>query len=384
MSVFCYKIRGVLRAVTPLHIGSGLRTGVIKRCRGYLPGAVLRGAVGTALIKSVCKLDRPLINHEDCEHFEDCLYAQLFGEEFGKTSKVFFRYSYPQHLICNGVFEPSPMTLFRCISPQCRRVFDDFIAPDVCKCGASVKPYRGFKCSGCGELDDEPVKIGRLTLTAVDREKVSAAQIRVSDAEAAGTLHTLEVIEFGSRFSFEIVVHRDLGGALSILRNVLERALPDEGIGGSKSRGLGKVVVEDLRVEHVDTSSLESWADEFAADRFRVRLLSPLLLDGGSLDGASLLEAARRAYSWAFSEGKPKLPDVNLRRWVVRGELFSGWSLKFNRMRRVEPAVSAGSVYEFECDVKSRELALSLAALEHYAIGAYKPHGCGQIRIGKG
>jgi len=381
MAVFCYRISGVLRAVTPLHIGSGVRTGAIKRCRSYIPGAVLRGAVGTALIKAVCRLDEPLVEHEKCEYFNECIYAQLFGEEFGKSSRVFFRYAYPLHLKCGGVFRPAPRTLFRCSNPQCRKIFDAFVAPDECDvCRRSVKPFYGFRCDGCGVLEREPVSVSRVTLTAVDREKRSAALIGGVGEEAAGTLHTLEVIERGSRFGFEIVVHGGFGDATGLLRSVLERALPDEGIGGAKSRGLGKVAVEDVKVEAVDTAVLERRAEEIGT-RFRVRLVSPLILDGKTFDSSSLLEAVRRAYSWAFHVGKPALPDVELKRWAVDGELFSGWSLKAGRRRRIESAVSAGSVFEFECEAKSRELALGLAALEYYAVGAYKPHGCGQIIV---
>ena len=382
MAVFCYRISGVLRAVTPLHIGSGVRTGVIKRCRSYIPGAVLRGAVGTALIKAICRLDEPLVEHEKCEYFNECVYAQLFGEEFGKSSRVFFRYAYPLHLKCGGVFRPAPRTLFRCSNPQCRKVFDAFVAPDECDvCGWSVKRFYGFRCDGCGVLEREPVSVSRVTLTAVDREKRSAAQVGDVGGEAAGTLHTLEVVERGSRFGFEIVVHGGFGDAVGLLRSVLERALPDEGIGGAKSRGLGKVAVEDVKVEAVDTAVLERRAEEIDTRRFRVRLVSPLILDGKPLDSSSLLEAVRRAYSWAFRVGKPALPEVKLKRWAVDGELFSGWSLKAGRRRRIESAVSAGSVFEFECEAESRELALGLAALEYYAVGAYKPHGCGQILV---
>ncbi|MBS7634485.1 hypothetical protein KEJ34_03170 [Candidatus Bathyarchaeota archaeon] len=87
MAVFCYKITGVLRAVTPLHIGSGARTGVIKHCHPYIPGAVIRGAVGVSLMRAACRLDLPLVQHESCEYFDECLYVQLFGEEFGKSSR---------------------------------------------------------------------------------------------------------------------------------------------------------------------------------------------------------------------------------------------------------------------------------------------------------
>lgn len=381
MGVVCYRISGVLKAITPLHIGSGVRTGVIKRCRKHIPGAVLRGAVGTALIKTVCKLDRPMADHEKCEYFDECVYAHIFGEEFGKSSKIFFRYAYPKHLGCGGVFQPASKTLFRCRNPQCRKVFNVFVAPDSCDvCGGSVKPFSGFKCNVCGELEREPIKIGRVTLTAVDRAKGSAAQVS-GLAEAAGTLHTLEVIEAGSRFSFEIILHREAEDSVGLIRSLLERALPDEGLGAAKSRGLGKVAVEELSVERVETSILEKRSAEFDVEDFVVRLVSPLILDGKTLDSSSLLEAARRAYSWAFQEGKPALPDVKMKRWTVGGELFSGWSLKADKRRRIESAISAGSVFEFECGSPNRELALSLSALEFYAVGAYKPHGCGQIHI---
>jgi CRISPR/Cas system CSM-associated protein Csm3 (group 7 of RAMP superfamily) len=382
MGVFCYRLSGVFKAVTPLHVGSGVRTGVIKRCRSFIPGAVLRGAVGTALIKAVCKLDKPLIEHEKCEYFDDCVYAQLFGEEFGKSSKVFFRYIYPSHLKCSGIFRPAKRTLFRCSNPQCRKIFDRFIPLSECDvCGHPVKPFYGFRCESCGELERVPVRISRITLTAIDREKNSAAQVEGFSEGGAGTLHTLEVIERGSRFCFEVIVHGEFSGAVNLLRNVLEKALPDEGIGGAKSRGLGKIVVEDLKVEGVNSSILEKRAEVIDVRRFRVKLVSPLVLGGKSLEASSLLEGVRRAYSWAFREGKPALPEIKLKHWAVGSELFSGWSLKTGKRRRLESAVSGGSVFDFECDVESRELALGLAALEYYAVGTYKPHGCGQVIV---
>ena len=382
MGVFCYKLKGVLRTVTPLHVGFGFRTGVIKHCRTFIPGSILRGAVGTALIRVVCKLDKPLVEHEKCEYFDECVYAQLFGEEFGKSSKVFFRYAYPLHLGCGDVYRPSAKTVYRCSNPQCRRVFDAFIPPRECPtCGGSVKPFNGYQCDGCGGLESFPIKVSRVTLTAIDRGKVSAATVPGVGEEAAGTLHTLETIAPGSRFNFEVIVHGDMGNTVDLLRNVIERALPDEGIGGAKSRGLGKVVVEDLSVERVDTDLLEKRADEIDVRWFRVKLCSPLVLDGKVLDPQSLLEGVRRAYTWAFRQGKPSLPELKLKNQAVGSESFSGWSLKTGRRRRIEPAVSAGSVFEFECSTASRELALGLAAIEYYAIGAYKPHGCGQIRI---
>ncbi|MEM1673522.1 MAG: RAMP superfamily CRISPR-associated protein [Candidatus Bathyarchaeia archaeon] len=387
MVVFCYRIKGVLRAVTPLHIGSGARTGVIKHCYPFIPGAVLRGAVGVSLMRSVCKLDKPLVQHESCQYFDNCLYAQLFGEEFGKSSKVFFRYAYPLHLKCGGLFRPAAKTLHKCSNPQCGRIYEVFVSPAVCEsCGEHgvIKPLRGFRCDSCGYFERVPVRISRMTLTAVDRTLCSAAQVPAATGEKAGTIHTLEVIQSGSVFGFEIIVHEDLADAVDVLKSVLVRALPDEGIGGSKSRGLGKVAVEDLRVDEVDTSVLEGRAEGIDVERFRVRLVSPMILDGKYLDESSLLEGARRAYSWAFHKGKPSLPEVRLVNYALDDEVYGGWSLKAERRREIKTAISPGSVFDFTCEFKSLDLALSLAALEYYAVGSYKPHGCGQIIVVQG
>jgi hypothetical protein len=322
-----------------------------------------------------------MVNHEECEYFEDCEYTGLFGEEFGKASKIFFRFSYPLHLKCGSGFRPAPRTLHVCRNSQCRSEYDAFVPPDECEtCHESVKPFVGYQCNGCGQLERQPISISRVTLTAIDREKVSAAQI-VGSGEVSGTLHTLEVVQRGARFGFEIIVHRDFGQELDLIKATLTKALPDEGIGGAKSRGLGKVVVEDLRVECVDTEIIEKRAEGIDSQRFSVRLLSPMLLEGKLLEPSGLLEGARRAYSWIFRGGKPKLPVVRWEGRAVGAEMVSGWSLKSGRRRRIEPAISAGSVFQFKCEEKNDVLALSLAALEFFAVGSYKPHGCGQIIV---
>ena len=245
-----------------------------------------------------------------------------------------------------------------------------------------MKPWSGFRCEDCGEFERSPVHISRFTSTAVNRESMSAAQIK-RGTEASGTLHTTEVIQRGSRFSFEVLVHDDRQNAASQLKSICEKALPDEGIGGSKSRGLGRMAVEAFKAEAIDTVALEKRAKELDVRQYRVRLVSPMVLEGRLLEAKTLLEAARRAYTWCLHEGKPALPEVKLERWAVDEELLSGWSLKTDARRRIEPALSAGSVFEFTCGVESQELALGLAALEYYAVGDYKPHGCGQIVIEK-
>ncbi len=381
MDPYCHRIVGVIRAATPLHVGTGSRTGVIKHSRPYLNGAVMRGAVGTSLIKLVCKRETPLADHEKCEYFNDCRYAQLFGEEFGRASKIFFRYAYPIHLGCGGVFRPAPKSLYRCVNPQCRKAFEAFEPGEKCGvCGESVKAVRGFRCDRCGSIERTPVRVSRVVMTSVDRSTCAAAQVQAQGG-MAGTIHIPEVISAGSRFRFEAIAYGADEATLNLISNVVVRALPDEGVGGSKSRGFGKVEVEDLKIEPVEVGTVEDRANEIDTTHFRVDVFSPMILDGKLLDPQTLLEGARRAYTMAMKEGKPVLPEMALKSYAVEGEAFSGWSLRSDRRRAIEAAFSAGSVFEFASNARSRELAVGLAALEYYAIGAYKPHGCGQLGI---
>jgi hypothetical protein len=228
-----------------------------------------------------------------------------------------------------------------------------------------------------------PISVSRVVQTAVDRRLDSAAQ-SLSNGNVVGTLHSIDVVDAGTQFCSEIIVDRKVGNLLPLLKSVVEKAVPDEGLGGSKSRGLGKVTFEELAGDHeVTTEMLEKRASEIDSSNFVVRLLSPMVLDKGQmLNGSSLLECARRAYSWCLQEGKPNLPSVELGDKRFEYEYWSVWSLKDEWVHR-SVAISPGSIFQFRSENKDRSLSLALAALEQYAIGDFKPHGCGQVAIEK-
>lgn len=385
MTVACYELTADLVAATRLHIGSGKRTGVIKRSLPYIPGSVLRGAIGEGIVKVVCKLDRPPIRHEGCKFFDDCPYTNLYGEEFGKSSQVIFRYAYPLHLACDGgIFVSSRKTMLVCENPQCGKTYDTFDPMYKCEnCGGHLEPARGYVCTKCGKSIEVPVPVGRIALTAVDREKNSAAVISAQE-ETAGTLHALDLIEAGSKFRLEIVVGRKEAEHLELLKNILSNVLPEEGIGGSKSRGLGKVEVKHMSVRGVTVGDLEKRAEEIDPSNFTVELRTPMILrKGSSLDPTTLLEGARKSYTWCIGEGKPKLPEVKPADKHLSFEQYTGWSLKEDRRRQIEVAISPGSVFRYECAEPDETLTLSLATLEFGAMGSHKSSGCGQVRIGR-
>jgi CRISPR/Cas system CSM-associated protein Csm3 (group 7 of RAMP superfamily) len=225
-------------------------------------------------------------------------------------------------------------------------------------------------------------------------EKTSNIGINTStkkSEEKHGLLHTAEVIERGAEFGMEIVLSSSIrSSTLDQLTKVLTRGLKDEGIGASKSRGLGTVNVKDVRIEAITPETIEKRASELIPQGnnvFSVQLLSPIINDTTEriLEPSTLLEGARRAYSWCFKEGKPSMPEIHRINERYSYDIFGGWSLKEDRLRRNAVSIVSGSSFLFKIEGMDKELisllSKSLACLEYYAIGGYKPHGYGQVRI---
>lgn len=86
----------------------------IKRTRNYIPGSVIRGAVGISLIKAMCIKTKYVDNHDECPAKEGCPYYQLFEEK--KSTTMIFRNAYPKHNGCvnKGTYLPAPLTLYYC------------------------------------------------------------------------------------------------------------------------------------------------------------------------------------------------------------------------------------------------------------------------------
>lgn len=422
----CFRISAVLEAEGSLHIGNGKRTGIIKHTLPFIPGSFIRGSIGDFLRKvSGIELSK------DAAPTESNLYSLFLrgdSDSSGSTtssSDIFFKHCYPLHLKCrsstntNPVFVPAPKTLFRCQNRQCGTIYDTFEPPLRCKiCGKSVKPLTGFVCRNCGELEPYPVSIKRVSRVAIDRHSQTAAELATisqtvsgNDTEDSyendtdgdenstgksedkhGLLHTAEIIERGAEFGLEIVLSSSTrSSTLDQLTKLLTRGLEDEGIGASKSRGLGTVKVKDVRIEEITQETIEKRASELiphAGDTFSIQLISPIISDTTerSLESSTLLEGARRAYSWCFKEGKPSLPEVRKINEKYSYDIFGGWSLKEERLRRNAVSLTSGSAFLFrldQIDDKKEDslLGKSLACLEYYAIGGYKPHGYGQLRI---
>jgi hypothetical protein len=223
--------------------------------------------------------------------------------------------------------------------------------------------------------------MGSAAKIEVDLKVEPEFESEVLEMKAKGMLYTTEQIPKDSVFALRMLVHRDEKESLDALKSTLIRGLPDEGIGGGKSRGAGKVGIDRVQVKEVTTEELEERAKKINTRHFLVRLLSPMVLDIPLLEAKTLCDGASRAYTWMFHKGKPKLPSIEAGAKLLSSEMFSGWSLKDGGRKRIETAISPGSLFEFKSVEHDDILGLALAALEYCSIGSYKPYGCGQVII---
>lgn len=385
----CYVIHGIIKTETPIHIGSGYYFGFVKQTRDYIPGSVIRGATGTSLIKVVCNKPEYIEMHKECPIKDECPYFMLYEGEDNEASNVLFRNAYPKHKGCatRGTYLPAPKTLFTCKERDDHR-FNTYSPPPRCdkikedgkKCEEDLRPFGGYICTGCQHITPMPVNIQRLTRTAIDRRTGSAALIELA-GERFGTLHARDAIPPDTDFALQIVLQRDAEPYIKILAEVLEKILPDEGLGGGKSRGLGKVSVKVEEVKKINTNDIDKRAEQIDVRDFSIRFLSNAVLDKMSLPPETLLASARRAYTRIYHEGAPSLPELQPMQARIEATSFGGWSLKEDKRRAIIPSIAAGSMFRYTSNEKNLQLSQSLASLEYLAIGSFKPFGLGQISV---
>jgi hypothetical protein len=371
-------IEAVATTETPLHIGDGRSVGVINYTRSHIPGSAIRGCIGLLLKRTSCKL-------KDGEHHaegDECIYHRIIEDEDGGQANAFFRYAYPLHVGCGGVFYPTSKTVSICKNPQCNFSVDSFATPLDCpQCQGSLRSGPRYQCSKCGWLQNLPVGTFRSTMASIDRKYNAAAWMTDSEGQKHGTLHTLELIETGSQFKIQVLLKAEAQQYASPLGNMIAQGLADDGVGAAKSRGLGKMRIKNVTVTEIGRDIIERRAADLNGDKLGLRLLTPLVLEENeSLRAETILEAARSAYTQAFRTGKPSLKELKLIDERSRFTTYGGWSLKANRKRRILPAIEAGSTYRLgELD---EQLKLTLASLEQtFALGGFKTHGCGQVLL---
>ncbi|MCK4613193.1 MAG: hypothetical protein KAU14_00190, partial [Thermoplasmata archaeon] len=208
-------ISGKIRALSPLHLGSGLQTGNFYPTLSYIPGRAIRGMLGNYLF------------HEDRGLFEE-----LRIKEAPPETGIYFRPALPEGTVA------VPGHLKWC--KRCgRRLRDMEPCPED---GHEGKKSGGF-------ILIEGLKIGRLSPPELKRTISTKCPIMRKGHASPGSdeplsPYNIEAIVQGSVFDFRCLVEE---GLESEVMKALEKAGLFFGIGGFRSKGYGLVKFEGLR-----------------------------------------------------------------------------------------------------------------------------------------
>lgn len=194
---------GEITAVTPLHVGSGkpeVRIGeaisVLRNVEGtpYIPGSSMKGKVRTEAEKIARKLGHTICNPPDTkkmcgtlkrEEKELCIACQIFGTAGENISRA-------------------SKVKFRDALPM-------------------------------GSIATFEIRTG----IALDREKGSVYK---------RALYTIEAVPAGTKFNFEMISENLTDEELSLLLAAI-KSVQDTGLGGSSTRGLGKIRIDIKKIQ---------------------------------------------------------------------------------------------------------------------------------------
>lgn len=413
-----------VRPESPLLIGDESGTGNFERATDYIPGAVLRGAIGKRLLERSCTQQDHIRDHRSCPDRETCAFWRAFGGEhpvqFGNAYPATRRWGFP-----------FPATARTCkyhrgyynsaANPEGHGVFDSLVdqfvydlisdpafphrselLPDLGKERAEIPgpyapscPYPDCQgnvdpASGYYILDDDgPAYAPRPTISRATHVGINRARGVAEDA----LLFTLETIEpdpntqFRARLSYD----EDCADALS-------EALDLDGrtqfyIGRGRSRGLGHVEISVIRAP--DPPGIDKRLARMKRE-IRKALTAYQQADGRvpeDFPGEFFSLTLRAAAILVEGDGTPALwPDMTpfelesalqLRSWA-RTMLVGGWDAAAGLPRPTRQAVEPGSVYLFYVPpetIKRSTLVDRLEKLERTGLGVDREYGYGQVTV---
>lgn len=396
------EIQLAIKALSPLAIGCQKPGGSISEAQDYIPGSVIRGAVaGQMLRQSNADPEQPGGDFQTLFVNEGAaVFSNAYPTAEGQRSQVI-----PATAVSSktapgfkadkadngGVFD----TL---IDRFCAEGFGHLYDPNCPEDGGRVEPYGGFYSRAGQRYCSHSVETRLLTRVGINRRR-STAQEQV--------LYSIEAISEKKRdkdnkeswkpslFSSSIYLEdADLAQLLAQYLNSNRLRL-----GGSASRGLGKVEIQaevedyqadtDSRIDAFNTALRDRWqkwdsvfgrpqkplseghqfftldlqSDAILTEQWRrTTVISPAMLcEMAGMDDAVLqLHATYSSYDYR-----------------------SGWNAAWGLMKDVELVTNKGAVYLFSTP-SLESWKPSLKELEHRGVGERTKEGFGQVQVCSG
>ncbi len=358
------ELTGRIKTVSPVHIGTGKKTGTFAKTLGYLPGRTLRGMVGYYLYNN----DRELFNR-----------LKLSEDKDMSNTGIFFKDALPFFTNKNSELLPTiacPIVLKWC--KKCHHLIED--EKEGCKNLVDEKECLQEGKKLVGYITPQSLDKGILEEGSVQRHISTKCPITRNGHTSPGSDYELspynvEGIVPGSWFGFKCIVEDEYA---EDIKEALNRAGVFSGIGGYRSRGYGTIVFSDLQERSVADIIEERKAAISDLNEVMLVSNSQLILKKG---GGSVI-----GFDDTFEEYSSKVPHLNSggicqvscddngpRQRLSRGTA-RGWSIKNeNKVSEIIKCIGSGSCVQVKGDPED------LAIMEVYGVGEMTNSGYGDV-----
>ncbi|PZO35015.1 MAG: CRISPR-associated RAMP protein Csx10 [Shackletoniella antarctica] len=388
------EIQLTIKALSPLAIGRQKPGGSISEAQEYIPGSVIRGAVASQMLRqSPQSGDQPggdfqaLFVDEGAAVFSNA-YPTGAGVRSqvppatAVSSKTFpgFKGEKPDN---GGVFD----TL---IDSFCAEGHGHLYDPNCPKDGGRLEPFGGFYSLEGNQYRSHSVATRLLTKVGINRRRATAQE---------QVLYSVQVINETQKKGREDTL---FSGTIRLenaeLAQVLAEYLTSSRLrlGGSTSRGLGKVKIQaevsdyqsetERRVNafnQVLRDRWQTWGNLFDSPQsplpetckfFTLDLQSEAILSEQWRRTTVISPAMLRQMAGVDD------PDLALQATYSSYDYRSGWNAAWGLMKDVELVTTKGAVYLFSTPNLEAWLP-ALAALERRGVGERTPEGFGQVQV---
>jgi CRISPR-associated protein Csx10 len=411
------KIKLEIKALSPLAISRQKPGGSVSECEDYIPGSVIRGAIAGAILQQS--------NHQFSDLSQD---GGDFQALFLGDNPAIFQNAYPNiskiegdDFIINEVVKVLPSTALSSkaeegFKPDKNGVFDTLI-DRFCAGGYGYAyepncPTDGGRVDSpsitfYSELNDEHYKLSSqkrlLTRVGINRRRAT------SEEEILYSIQALEESESKGKnpkpvsYISSIVLPDSISDTLSasLLQFIKINSLNFR-LGGSTSRGLGKVEISsyDVKIKNNIGNLIEGKIQSFTETLYQ-------RWDKWSIFGSPIQELSKkRSYLTLDLQSDAILNEKWQRTTVISEDMLtkftniedeslkleaayssydyrSGWNSAWGLMKDVELVTNKGAVYLFSTENPEKWYE-ALAKLELEGVGERACEGFGQVEVCNG
>lgn len=388
------EIQLTIKALSPLAIGRQKPGGSISEAQDYIPGSVIRGAVAAQMLRQ---------SETDPEQ-PGGDFQTLFVDE----GAAIFSNAYPtaeggrSHVLPATAVSSKTASGFKSDKPENGGVFDTLIDrfcaerfghlydPNCPKDGGRVEPFGGFYSKDGKQYRSHSVETRLLTRVGINRRRATAQE---------QVLYSVQVInEIQKKGQEEALFSSSIYLENAELAKLLAQYLNSSNLrlGGSASRGLGKVAIRAEVKDYCSETTIRIDAfNQALRDRWQTwgnifghpQVPLPEGQEFFTLDlqsDAILTEQWRRTtvISPAILCAMTGVNDATLQLHATYSsyDYRSGWNAAWGLMKDVELVTNKGAVYLFSTP-KLHEWKPALSALEHRGVGERTAEGFGQVQV---